>query len=113
VYEEGRGPRLAPFCDLVCTRVYPGIDRRLAMSVAGQRDPGEVRRADWQRQAAELGVGARLLLDEVGRLADALPAAFAAVAAAHRAAWGDSPVIERVGRVIAKQCRRTLLLFRA
>ncbi|MBM4319208.1 MAG: type II toxin-antitoxin system HipA family toxin, partial [Deltaproteobacteria bacterium] len=109
-----RGPaRLAPFYDLVCTRAYPRLDRQLAMSIGGRRDPGQIGRVNWQHLATTVGVGSRLVLDEVERLATLMPAVFAEVAKAHRATYGESPAIQRLQRVIAKQCRCTLGLLRA
>lgn len=112
VWGEQGEAALAPFYDLVCTRIYPGIDRSLAMHIGGQRDPGLVGRRDWERLARAVGVGPRVVVAEVERQAGALPAAFDGVAAALRAAHGDSPAIERVQRVVRTQCRRSLAILR-
>jgi serine/threonine-protein kinase HipA len=112
LYEGGARPRLAPFYDLVCTRVYPGLDRFLAMGIGGQHDPGRVGRLDWQRLASAVDVGPRLVLGEVERLANVMPAAFEEIAAAHQAAHGHSPAIQRIRRTIATQCRRSRQLLR-
>jgi serine/threonine-protein kinase HipA len=42
LFGPARGTRLAPFYDLVCTRVYKSLDHHLAMSLGEQFDPGAV-----------------------------------------------------------------------
>src|SRR5579863_1570657 len=42
-----KGPRLAPFYDLLCTAIYPKVATRLAMSVHGNTDPGQISGKDW------------------------------------------------------------------
>jgi len=108
---ERGGVRLAPFYDLVSTRVYPGIDRGLAMGIGGERDPGQIGRPRWEALAAGVGIGRHLVLGEVERLAAALPGAFDVVAAGYAAAHGGSPVIQRLGRVVRRQCRRSRQLL--
>ncbi|MEW6744081.1 MAG: type II toxin-antitoxin system HipA family toxin [Planctomycetota bacterium] len=109
---EGRDTRLAPFYDLVCTRVYPRLDRFLAMGVGGERDPGQIGRAHWEALGRSVGVGHRMVMREVERLATSKPAVFEEVAGKHVAAHGNSPVIQRIRQVIRKQCRRSLELLR-
>jgi serine/threonine-protein kinase HipA len=108
-----RGPRLAPFYDLVCTRVYRGIDPRIAMSIGGQRDPGAIGRRHWQGLAAELRIGPGFVVDEVEAIARALPDAVDEAIEAHRSAFGDSPILQRIRDLIVRQCRRSLRLLGA
>ena len=103
--------RLAPHYDLVCTRAFPRIERRLAMAVGSERDPGLVRRQHWEELAEHLGIGARFLTRLVRDMAERAPAAFQEVAAAHRARHGDTPAIQRIQQVLRRQCRRTLSLL--
>lgn len=110
--EAPGGWRLAPFYDLVCTRAYPGIDRSIAMAIGGQRDPGLIGQHNFRALAREVGIGARLVLGEVERLATEMPPAFEEVAAEHTASHGPSAAIALVRRVVRRQCRRTLELLR-
>lgn len=66
------GTRLAPYYDLVCTRAYPRVDRRLAMSIGGNSDPDALRGDDWKRFAAQLGVGERFLRETAAGLVTAV-----------------------------------------
>lgn len=105
------GVRLAPFYDLVCTGVYPRIDRRLAMSVGGERDPGQIAGRHWEALARAIDVGPRLVRREVEAMALSMPTAFDGVAEAHAAAHGPSPIIQRIRQVTRQRCRRCLELL--
>ena len=113
VHTRGGGLRLAPFYDLVCTRVYPRLDRRQAMGIGGERDPGQIGRSQLETLATEADVGKRLVLREVKELATAMPTAFDEVATWYITAHGSTPIIERLRRAIRDQCRRTLRLLAA
>jgi serine/threonine-protein kinase HipA len=52
---KGR-PQLAPFYDLVCTSIYSGISKKLAMSVGGEFDPANVTSDNWKQLCDEIGV---------------------------------------------------------
>lgn len=76
---SGRGMRLAPFYDLMCTRVYTGLGSRFAFSVAGETDPGRIGAAHVADLARTLGVGEKYLkklgLDMAASIEAALPSA--------------------------------------
>jgi serine/threonine-protein kinase HipA len=109
---EGRTSRLAPFYDLVCTRAYPRIDRFLAMSIGGERDPGLIGRHHWEALARGVGVGRRLVLREVEEMAETMPTAFDLVSADHAATHGEIPAMQLIREAIRTQCRRSLQLLR-
>jgi serine/threonine-protein kinase HipA len=106
-----RSPRLAPFYDLVCTRAYDGLDRRLATSIGGQSDPGQVHEANLRKAAADVGVGPAFLLRRVRDLVERVPEALARVAEAQRERHGSCGVYERITTVVRKQARRTRTLL--
>lgn len=54
---HGRGMRLAPFYDLMCTRVYSGLGSHFAFSIGGETDPGQVGADHFLALANQLGVG--------------------------------------------------------
>ena len=80
---SGRGMRLAPFYDLMCTRIYPGLGHRFAFSIAGEADPGKLDMGHFIELAGMLGIGPAYLLKlgrEVALAIEArLPAASASV----------------------------------
>jgi len=70
------GPLLAPFYDLLSTRIYAhyGLAEGLAMRIGGESDPGAIRKEHWIRFAEEIGVKPRLVLIRVVDLAKKIEA---------------------------------------
>jgi len=63
---SGRGMRLAPFYDLMCTRVYTGLGPRFAFSIAGESDAGKLNAGHFIELARQLGIGPKYL-SKIGR----------------------------------------------
>lgn len=65
------GPQLAPFYDLLSTRIYAhyGLTEGLAMKIGGESDPGAVRKRHWVQFAEEIGVKPRLVLTRLAAIA--------------------------------------------
>lgn len=77
------GLRLAPFYDLMCTRVYPGLGAHFAFTIAGESEPGKLTRDHLTQLANTLRVAPRYLLklaaDVSRQVALSIPAAAAEV----------------------------------
>ena len=67
------GLRLAPFYDLMCTRLYAGLARRFALRIGGVDEPGVMRAAQFEQLAQELGVSLHYLKDIADELAKIVP----------------------------------------
>jgi serine/threonine-protein kinase HipA len=65
------GPMLAPFYDLLSTRIYAhyGLAEGLAMKIGGESDPGSIQKIHWEQFAEEIGIKPRLVLTRVADLA--------------------------------------------
>lgn len=100
------GLRLAPFYDLVCTRSYDALERRLAMSVGGERDPDRLRPTHLEACARALDVKPRLLFATFEAMAEAVLDRLGDAIAAARV--GQSPAVRRMEPQIRKQARRWL-----
>jgi serine/threonine-protein kinase HipA len=61
------GPLLAPFYDLLSTRIYAhyGLAEGLAMKIGGESDPRAIRNKQWEQFAEEVGIKPRLVLSRV------------------------------------------------
>lgn len=75
------GLRLAPFYDLMCTRVYPGLGARFAFAIAGESEPGKLSREHIGLLAKSLDVAPRYLQKLAGDVARQVAAAIPAAAA--------------------------------
>jgi len=65
------GPLLAPFYDLLSTRIYAhyGLGEGLAMKIGGESDPGAIRKEHWVQFSEEIGIKPRLVLIRIADLA--------------------------------------------
>ena len=65
------GPMLAPFYDLLSTRIYAhfGLAEGLAMKIGGEIDPNAIQKKHWEQFAEEVGIKPRLVLTRVAELA--------------------------------------------
>ena len=108
LYSPDGGTRLAPFYDLICTRAIESIDHRLAFAVGGQRDPGFVSRGHWKTLAGECDVGSRFLHGLVEETASSLLEQIAPARERFETLYGDYPSLQRIERVVTRQCRRVV-----
>lgn len=107
-----RGIRLAPFYDLVCTRVYPSLDHHLAMSLGEQFDPGAVLQRDLEAHARELQVGPRMVADNVAELLATGKQRLAEAIAEFRERHGESPILDTIRLQVARNFKRATTLLR-
>ena len=103
---SGRTIRLAPFYDLVCTRAIARVDRRLAMAIGGETDPGKISASHWQALAGECGIRPRFLQRLVHALADRILHNLQPVRSEFERRYGTWSALQRVEDVVARQCRR-------
>ena len=92
------GSRLAPFYDLVCTRVYKSLDRHLAMSIGEQFDPGAVLHRDFEAYARELRVGSRRVDETVAELLATGKQRLVLAITDFQERYGDCPILD-MGRL--------------
>lgn len=71
------GVVLAPFYDLMCTRLYPGLSADFAFAIGGVWQPGELTRAALDAQARAMGMQPRFVAARAAAMAARLPAAVA------------------------------------
>lgn len=71
------GPMLAPFYDLLSTRIYAhyGLAEGLAMKIGGENNPGAIQKKHWELFAEEVGIKPRLVLTRVVDMAKRIEAA--------------------------------------
>lgn len=97
--------RLAPFYDLVCTRAWPNLDRRMAMNVGGESDPGRIRQGHWNGLAENLGMRPSFVTKEIARLVKAMPDALSEARESLEQEHGDLPMLQQPEQVVRRQLR--------
>ena len=70
------GPTLAPFYDLLSTRIYAhyGLAEGLAMKIGGESDPRAIQKKHWEQFAEEVNIKPQLVLTRVVDLAQKIQA---------------------------------------
>jgi serine/threonine-protein kinase HipA len=98
--------RLAPFYDLVCTRAIERIDYHLALDVGGERNPSLIARPHWETLARQCDVRPRFLWNLVEEMATRLLESVASLRATFEERSGAYPALQRIERIVIKQCQR-------
>ncbi|MDQ6983526.1 MAG: type II toxin-antitoxin system HipA family toxin, partial [Ghiorsea sp.] len=63
-----RGPKLAPFYDLLCTVIYPGLSSKSAMKIGGEYRPDWVAERHWQQLAMDIGVNYKIVKQTIKKI---------------------------------------------
>jgi serine/threonine-protein kinase HipA len=105
LYTPGRR-WVAPLYDLATGLAYASeaVDRSVAVSVGGERQPAKIYRKQWDKAARTLGLGAEQLRQRVRSLATGFPVAFADVLEELREAPGAGEVAERAVPALQAHC---------
>lgn len=90
---DSPAPSLAPLYDLVSTAAYEELTRRLAMSIDGATELGEVGRDAWDRLAAEVGFAPRFLEQRMDPFVTRVAAAAEELAASGE---HDEPIVTEI-----------------
>lgn len=108
LYMRDGAVRLAPFYDLVPTRAIENLAHDLAFAVGGVRNPGNVGPNQWRTLAAECDVEPRIVTAMVDGMAASLGAKAREARDRFEGTHGPLPALDRVLRVIDRQCRRAM-----
>lgn len=100
--------KLSPHYDLVSTKVYPKLTKKLSMSIGGAVDSGTVTGSHWAALAKDIKVGTKWLHTLVREMAEKAPEAFAEARQEFVVFYGSSPVLATAEKVIQAQQRRVL-----
>lgn len=96
----GQGLRLAPFYDLMCTRIYPGLSAEFAFAVGGETKPGAITSAHVPALARQLGMRPQFIIGVTHDLAQQLPDAM------QHAAEEVMPLLSASAKVLADRLGR-------
>jgi serine/threonine-protein kinase HipA len=103
-----RSVRLAPFYDLLSTKVFSGTRKKLAMRLGGENRPEYLRRRHLDRLAEELAVKPALVLRRADLIV-ALVRSSRQDAREHLPAdFQDRPIIDRIDAIIEERAERLL-----
>jgi serine/threonine-protein kinase HipA len=105
---DSRMATLAPAYDLLSTVVYPGLSRKMAMSIGGEYRPDYVQPRHLNRLLEQAGLGPAAARRRIRALADAAPAAAHQARMALAEEGWDAPVLGRIIETVEKRSARML-----
>jgi len=108
LYRKEGAVRLAPFYDLVCTRAIERVDRHLAFGIGGERDPGKIQRAHWDRFATECDVRKQFMQRLVQETASSLTQKLPPTLESFEKRFGAYPALQRIEQVVRRASKRAL-----
>jgi serine/threonine-protein kinase HipA len=94
---------LAPPYDLMCTEVYDGLARKMAMKIGDKYKPEDVFRRHWERLAQECDLSSKYVLGLLNDVAGSIERAIPAVIADLEQEGVSSPVFGRIAAVFHKR----------
>ncbi|NVN99094.1 MAG: type II toxin-antitoxin system HipA family toxin [Geobacteraceae bacterium] len=104
-----KGPMLAPFYDLLSTRVYAhyGLTEGLAMKIGGELEPRAIQKKHWELFAEEVGTKPNLVLTRVKAMSQRIEEVRLPLFKGDFAPYSCDTLYQLM-ELIAEQCRRTL-----
>jgi serine/threonine-protein kinase HipA len=103
------GLRLAPFYDLICTRIYPELTSRLAMKIGNENRPNWIMARHWKKFANQVDIQAKWVINTLHRIIQILPDRANQLANEYQATYGTTPFLAKMVKVIENQVHQTLL----
>jgi len=100
-----RGPRLAPFYDLLCTQVYPDLTEKQAMRIGGENRPSWIQWKHWERFGESIKIKTSLVLKTLQDMSAAIMPAAQGLSLELNKTYGTGTIIEKILAVIEKRAK--------
>lgn len=111
LYDQAKAPRLAPFYDIISTRIYDELSPRLAMKIGGENRPEWIMKRHWERMAEELGLKPKILLHDLTAFCKTLETAIVPTLQALEPHGRDAVFLMRLEADIRKRIAATLQII--
>jgi len=102
----GRGPRLAPFYDLLSTEVYPSLAKKFAMKIGGENRADWIKTRHWERFADSIALKPRYVLNTVQDIGKRIASDSDEIAESFYGNGKDIKTIEKIRKIIQKRVER-------
>jgi serine/threonine-protein kinase HipA len=100
-----RGPRLAPFYDLICTQVYPDLSEKLAMRIGGENRPYWIQQKHWNKLGESVAIKSSLVLKTLKNMATEITPTAQALLKDFNKTYDKCEVIKKIIAVIEKRVK--------
>jgi len=110
---DERGPRLAPFYDMMSTAVYPELTDKLAMKIGGEDRPDWVIKRRWEQFADDVGIKYSIVHQTLTAMSKKLLTEIHALKDEFAVQYGECDIIDRILAVIEQRTRKVTLALTA
>jgi serine/threonine-protein kinase HipA len=100
------GPRLAPFYDLLCTKIYGGLTDKLAMKIGGENRPDWLQTRHWKKFADSTLIKQKLVLRILSDMIQIIGPKAEELASEFYDKYGADSTIEKICSVIRKRSHK-------
>lgn len=97
---------MAPAYDLICTAVYPNVQKRLAMKIGGAYDPEKIFLRHWHRLVADTAVARKAMDRELQELGGVILEKAASLIKELKAQNADAPIYADIYKIIERRARQ-------
>lgn len=97
---------LAPFYDVVMTLIYPRVSKKLALSIGGQNEIGNLHINHWKSFFESLNVSSPFYIKQILEMTEWVQPHFENVSHYFKTEYGSSPVLDLMERQLAENVRR-------
>lgn len=109
IHEGKNSAYLAPFYDLYCTRIYPELDKKMAMKIGGKYKFEEIHKPQWEKLANSADVKPSLIFDNLKLIAQKLLVLSVQVQQEMKEYKDmDQEILEDIVSYIKKSCNKVL-----
>ena len=109
IMNENCSWKLAPFYDIVMTLIYPRISNKLAFSIGGQREVGNLHLKHWQNFFESIQVNSSWYTKQILIMCDELMPNFENIKQYFISEYGYSPVLDMMEPQLVENIRRVRL----
>jgi len=105
-----RGPKLAPFYDLLSTAIYPNLNSKAAMKIGGEYRPEWIATRHWERFAEQIGVHSRIVLQNLKTMSGKITVEAEALNESFSRKHGENDAVNRISRLINHRAKKMMSL---
>jgi serine/threonine-protein kinase HipA len=100
------GPRLAPFYDLLCTKIYESLTDKLAMKIGGENRPDWLQARHWNKFADAISIKPNLVLRMLSDMIRMVVLKAEELSSEFSDKYGKNTTIDRICSVIRKRTNK-------
>lgn len=106
-----RGPKLAPFYDLLCTAVYPELNTKMAMTIGGEDRPEWIIARRWEQFARDIGISDKLVKSRLRKMSQQMVEQAHGLKETFFDEHGQCDIIGKIITIIEARARKIATIF--